>query len=121
MFEVELPKIVEPKLEEIPSLPLAVIDVAFLAWAKKRGPAEPNGSAMIVQGLRRSVSGPEILRPHIIPTETAIKLLARQPLLGAKVLARHPEVFEPTADEPAAVAVVFVGQCGLVAFERLEL
>ncbi len=121
VFEIELPKIVEPSIDEIPRLSEEARTVALEAVRKKGAAFDAPASVVFVQGMRRCVDGPLLLRAAIIPKALAVRILARQPILAANVVARHPEVLELEEGCTCSAAAVFVGQCGRVAYERLEL
>lgn len=120
LYEVTLPKIVEPKVEDIPTLPDAAIAKALDAVARRGDGFEPARSIVFVQGHRRADDGPVTFRAAILGKATALKILGAQPVLAAKVLARHTELFELEEGTTGRANAVYVGTGGAVAFERFE-
>ncbi|MCG8432974.1 MAG: hypothetical protein MJA83_02955 [Gammaproteobacteria bacterium] len=121
MFEVTLPKIEEPTIDEIPFLPEPAREKAIAAIAKKGKRFDAPEQVVVIQGMRRSTEDAPTLRASIIPRESAIRILARTPILAAKVLARHTEAFELEAGCTCCANAVYIETGGLVAYERLEL
>lgn len=123
VFDISLPTIKEPKLEDIPFLNDRARAAALAAVAKKGAAFDAPASVVFVQGMRRSKDreAPVTLRASIVPVADALKILAAQPLLAAKVLAKHPEAFELEEGCSCCATAVYVETGGPVAFERLEL
>lgn len=120
-FEVTLPKMEEPALEDIPFLPEDARRVALLAVAAKGKGFDSPSSVVVVHGMRQRAGAPLALRAHVVPKDSALRILARHPVLAAKVLAKHPEAFELEDGCTCCANAVYLETGGPVAFERLEL
>ena len=120
LYEVTLPKIVEPKVEDIPPLPDAALATALKSIARRGDGFRPARSIVFVQGRRKNSDGPLIFRAAILGKDTALRILGAQPVLAAKVLARHTELFELEEGTVGRANAVYVGDGGAVAFERFE-